>query len=257
MELHPSQVTMEEEVNQVTMGVKEGPSGQNQSQSHCQTSTLVRSSERSRTSSARWWTSRRSCSPQVVMLVMMVVMLVMMVVNIKKILLSPVLGIGRQIVDTKLSLILPLLAPIIGLKRTGLGFLRGLIDQKIALLDNISSSVGGGGGGGYGAPPQSYGAPRGWRQRRNFLRRWPRSLIRLKLLFIYLFHSLPRTKAFTHRKGEFQNTPPHCRSVTKLAVGCPVIMIGMLMKRNFALFRQCHVQIVIYIAIQDSRLSYK
>jgi len=88
------------------------------------------------------------------------------VVNIKKILLSPVLGIGRQIVDTKLSLILPLLAPIIGLKRTGLGFLRGLIDQKIALLDNISSSVGGGGGG-YGAPPQSYGAPRGWRQRRN------------------------------------------------------------------------------------------
>jgi len=94
------------------------------------------------------------------------------VVNIKKILLSPVLGIGRQIVDTKLSLILPLLAPIIGLKRTGLGFLRGLIDQKIALLDNISSSVGGGGGGGgYGAPPQSYGAPRGWRQRRNFLRR--------------------------------------------------------------------------------------
>ena len=92
------------------------------------------------------------------------------VVNIKKILLSPVLGIGRQIVDTKLSLILPLLAPIIGLKRTGLGFLRGLIDQKIALLDNISSSVGGGGGG-YGAPPQSYGAPRGWRQRRNFLRR--------------------------------------------------------------------------------------
>ena len=107
----------------------------------------------------------------VVMLVMMVVMLVMMVVNIKKILLSPVLGIGRQIVDTKLSLILPLLAPIIGLKRTGLGFLRGLIDQKIALLDNISSSVGGGGGAGYGAPPQSYGAPRGWRQRRNFLRR--------------------------------------------------------------------------------------
>ena len=122
-------------------------------------------------------------------------MLVMMVVNIKKILLSPggdvgddgvdvgddggehqkillspVLGIGRQIVDTKLSLILPLLAPIIGLKRTGLGFLRGLIDQKIALLDNISSSVGGGGGG-YGAPPPSYGAPRGWRQRRNFLRR--------------------------------------------------------------------------------------
>ena len=93
------------------------------------------------------------------------------VVNIKKILLSPVLGIGRQIVDTKLSLILPLLAPIIGLKRTGLGFLRGLIDQKIALLDNISSSVGGGGGAGYGAPPQSYGAPRGWRERRNFLRR--------------------------------------------------------------------------------------
>jgi len=91
--------------------------------------------------------------------------------NIKKILLSPVLGIGRQIVDTKLSLILPLLAPIIGLKRTGLGFLRGLIDQKIALLDNISSSVGGGGGGGYGAPPPSYGAPRGWRKRRNFLRR--------------------------------------------------------------------------------------
>ena len=104
------------------------------------------------------------------MVVMMVVMLVMMVVNIKKILLSPVLGIGRQIVDTKLSLILPLLAPIIGLKRTGLGFLRGLIDQKIALLDNISSSVGGGGGG-YGAPPPSYGAPRGWRKRRNFLRR--------------------------------------------------------------------------------------
>ena len=98
------------------------------------------------------------------MLVMMVVMLVMMVVNIKKILLSPVLGIGRQIVDTKLSLILPLLAPIIGLKRTGLGFLRGLIDQKISLLDNFSSI---GGSAGYGAPTSGYGVGRG-RTRRGW-----------------------------------------------------------------------------------------
>merc|ERR1712080_644777 len=52
MELPPSQVTMEEEVNQVTMGFME-LSGQSQSQSRCQTS-LVRSSGRSRTSSTRW-----------------------------------------------------------------------------------------------------------------------------------------------------------------------------------------------------------
>merc|ERR1711936_406308 len=49
------------------------------------------------------------------------------IVNIKKILLSPVVGIGRQIVDTKLNLVLPLIQPVIGFKRTGLEFLRGLI----------------------------------------------------------------------------------------------------------------------------------
>ena len=88
------------------------------------------------------------------------------IMNIKQILLSPVVGIGRQIVDTKLNLILPLLRPIIGLKRTGLEFLRGLIDQKISLLDNFSSV--GGSSGGYGAPTSGYGAGRG-RKRRGWM----------------------------------------------------------------------------------------
>ena len=86
--------------------------------------------------------------------------------NIKQILLSPVVGIGRQIVDTKLNLLIPLLRPIIGLKRTGLEFLRGLIDQKISLLDNFSTV--GGSSGGYGAPTASYGAGRG-RKRRGWM----------------------------------------------------------------------------------------
>ena len=86
------------------------------------------------------------------------------IVNIKEILLSPVIGIGRQIVDTKLNLLLPLLAPVIGLKRTGLQFLRGLIDQKISLLDNFSSI---GGSAGYGAPTSGYGVGRG-RTRRGW-----------------------------------------------------------------------------------------
>ena len=86
------------------------------------------------------------------------------IMNIKQILLSPVVGIGRQIVDTKLNLVLPLLAPVIGLKRTGLQFLRGPIDQKISLLDNFSSV---GGSGGYGAPTAGYGS-RGGRKRRGW-----------------------------------------------------------------------------------------
>ena len=85
------------------------------------------------------------------------------IVNIKKILLSPVVGIGRQIVDAKLNLVLPLLQPVIGFKRTGLEFLRGLIDEKISLLDNFSSMVGanyGSPSGSYGSPSQGYGAGR-------------------------------------------------------------------------------------------------
>ena len=84
------------------------------------------------------------------------------IMNIKRILLSPVVGIGRKIVDTKLNLVLPLLRPIIGLKRTGLELLRGLIEQKISLLDNFSSV---GGSGGYGAPTPGYGAGRGRKSR--------------------------------------------------------------------------------------------
>jgi hypothetical protein len=97
------------------------------------------------------------------------------VLNIKQLLLAPVLGLGQLVVDTKLSLVRPLLAPVIGIKRAGLGFLKGLIDQKIGLLDSLSATMsGGGGGGGYGAPTTGYGAPgrraglarRAWRTRR-------------------------------------------------------------------------------------------
>ena len=82
------------------------------------------------------------------------------VVNIKKLLLSPILGIGQKVIDTKLNLIRPVLQPVLDIKKSGLGFLRGLIDQKIGLLDSFSS-FGGGGGGGYGAPSPGYGAPSG------------------------------------------------------------------------------------------------
>merc|ERR1711936_1471656 len=94
------------------------------------------------------------------------------IVNIKKILLSPVVGIGRQIVDTKLNLVLPLIQPVIGFKRTGLEFLRGLIDEKISLLDNFSSMVGvnyGSPSGSYGSPSQGYGAGRARSRRGGWL----------------------------------------------------------------------------------------
>ena len=94
------------------------------------------------------------------------------IVNIKKILLSPVVGIGRQIVETKLNLVLPLLQPVIGFKRTGLEFLRGLIDEKISLLDNFSSMVGasyGSPSGSYGSPSQGYGAGRARSRRGGWL----------------------------------------------------------------------------------------
>ena len=94
------------------------------------------------------------------------------IVNIKKILLSPVVGIGRQIVDAKLNLVLPLIQPVIGFKRTGLEFLRGLIDEKISLLDNFSSMVGasyGSPSGSYGSPSQGYGAGRARSRRGGWL----------------------------------------------------------------------------------------
>ena len=58
--------------------------------------------------------------------------------NILNQFLSPIFELKRSLFNSKKKLVTPLLKPIFQLKRRKLGFLRGLLDKKITLVDKLN-----------------------------------------------------------------------------------------------------------------------